>query len=214
MKPLGVGAEGPACSKLGQQPAASIQVFATDIRSLGCPMSRVVWTSFWPFALRQPLVFFRLQSQKAGIRDLRLLSWIFQCPLGRGDGVAQGNAICGLLSKPDRLGLAPGAVRGGGAGHSQPPHLAFVSITALCLLPGRRRVAIVYFLLLGLRVVSAWRMWPPLCSPAFSDWGVPGHGPLVLSLEPAEGSLLFPCIPPNGHGGCGWGWGLSVALTD
>lgn len=37
LKPLGVGAEGPAHSKLDLQTAASIQVFATDIRSLGCP---------------------------------------------------------------------------------------------------------------------------------------------------------------------------------
>ena len=73
------------------------------------------------------------------------------------------------------------------------------------------------FLILGLRVISVWRMWPHLYFSAFSDWRVPGHGPHVLSLEPTKGSLLFPYIPPyippNGHGGCGWGWGLSMALT-
>ena len=78
LKPLGVGAEGPAHSKLDQQTAASRSSPLTS-EALVAPMRRVVWTSFWPFALRQPLVFFlcRLQSQKAGIRDLRLLSWIF-----------------------------------------------------------------------------------------------------------------------------------------
>lgn len=61
------------------------------------------------------------------------------------------------------------------------------------------------FLILGLRVINVWRMWLPLYFSAFSDWRSPGHGPHVLSLEPTKGSLLFPYIPPNGHGGYGWG---------
>ena len=111
-------------------------------------------------------------------------------------------------------GCCPGAVRGAGLGTHSCPVLAFVSITALCILLGRGHVTIVYFLFLGLCVITAWRIWPPLYFSAFSDWKVPGHRPHVLSLEPTKGSLLFPYVPPNGHGGCRWGWGLSMALAD
>ena len=51
LEALGSGSRGPAHSKLDQQTPASMSSPLMS-EALVAPMRRVVWTSFWPFALR------------------------------------------------------------------------------------------------------------------------------------------------------------------
>lgn len=143
LKPLGVGAEGPAHSKLDQQTAASRSSPLTS-EALVAPMRRVVWTSFWPFALRQPLVFFFLQVAVSESRDQRSEAVVldfFSVPLGKVTVWARAMLSVGSYLNQTGWGWCPEPCEEAGLGTHSRPILAFVSITALCILPGRRRVS-------------------------------------------------------------------------
>lgn len=112
LEALGSGSRGASPQQAG--PAnSSIQVFVSDVRSLGCPDEKSSLDKLLALCSQAALGFLFLQVAVSESRDQRSETVVldfFQCPLGKGDGVGQGNAICGLLSKPDRRGLVPGAV--------------------------------------------------------------------------------------------------------
>lgn len=97
LKPLGVGAEG--------QPTAagpantSIHVFASDVRSLGCPNEKSSLDKLLALCPQVALGFLQVAvSESRAQRSEAVVLNFSRVPLGEVNGMAQGNAVCGLLA--------------------------------------------------------------------------------------------------------------------
>ena len=179
LEALGSGSRGASPQQAG--PAnSSIQVFASDVRSLGCPDEKSSLDKLLALCSQAALGFLSLQVAVSESRDQRSEAVVldfFSVPLGKVTVWARAMLSVGSYLNQTGWGWCPEPCEEAGLGTHSRPILAFVSITALCILPGRRRVSdsgsschyclenvasFVLFRLLRLEISRAWATCPQL----------------------------------------------------